>query len=397
MKKLKLLLFTCIIFAMGLFCGCGPRTIDLNKYVKADLSGYNTIGTIRCEWDKEALRKDFDGKLKFNSDTNKEAALMEAFGEDPINYIDNYAKFRFTATDNLSNGDKVYLQWKCEDEKFEKIFNCKLKYSEMEFEVDGLEEIETFDPFQYLEVKEEGIAPFGEVSLTVNHEKEFMQFIDFNVYDTNDKKEILSHEVWHKISHIKNGDTYYIMASLSCSTEQFAKKYGMIPSPLVKEKTVTDLQTYCDSESEIPDEFVKQLSDRGEEIVRNYINSNWSKPENLKKLTCIGNYYLYPKNPPSFPENKIYLMYKIEALNPEPEQIVEFYYYVEFENLTESPSGEFFVDMNTYTEPEDAGWFTSGDTFKVGDYTYKGFTSLDAFKENVILSSGYIYRQNITE
>lgn len=74
--------------------------------------------------------------------------------------------------------------------------------------------------------------------------------------------------------------------------------------------------------------------------------------------------------------NYLYLIYKISATNPDPEETIEYYYYVRYDNIMFLPDGTCSVDIDNCTTPM-GGWF-SPESFQVGNYTYSGYESLES-------------------
>ena len=70
------------------------------------------------------------------------------------------------------------------------------------------------------------------------------------------------------------------------------------------------------------------------------------------------------------------MIYKISATNPDPEETIEYYYYVRYDNIMFLPDGTCSVDIDDCTTPM-GGWF-SPESFQVGNYTYSGYESLES-------------------
>jgi len=237
MKKTKKLFVSCILGLMLLsMVGCNKdekkeekvatdsKTIDLNKYVSVEFSGYNTMGEAEATFDSDAFAKDYKDKIKVKVKDGKGSDMemnMELnLGSEPYNVLRIYcAKFDADKTSELSNGDVVKIVWDCDDEKAKEYFGYKLKYSDIEYKVEGLKELESFDPFEHVKVEITGIAPDGSVTITPDLDVKEMQYINFSV----DKQYGLS-----------NDDVVVVTASVD-NMDEFANKFNSVPNPVSKE------------------------------------------------------------------------------------------------------------------------------------------------------------------
>lgn len=95
-------------------------------------------------------------------------------------------------------------------------------------------------------------------------------------------------------------------------------------------------------------------------------------------------------------ENYLYLIYKITATNPDPEETIE-YYYINYEDIEIQPDGTCSVGINAY-KAQDTGWFAM-EIFNVGAYTYVGYESLETLKQNKVTErvNDYEYTSSVQE
>lgn len=394
MKKIKgLLLLGMIAVAMFALTGCGKTTVNLNKYITIRCEGYDSLGTASFTFDYEAFQKDYSGKIKLNSKDNSEMKLLVLMSGESSEelLLDMCVSQSLDQAKNLSNGDTITLKWNCEDEMASEYFNCKLNYSDITYTVSGLTEVEKFNPFDYVEVSFSETEPYIHATITPNYDQQEMQYIRF----TADKED-----------HLCNGDTITITASISGSVDTFVENYGVVISETERTYTVEDMPHYATDVAEIPADIMDAMSAKGEEVFRAYVASNWSKPENLISVTYIGNYFLSSKpletevwgrNKTFWTENYLYLIYKITATNPDPEETIEFYYYINYADIEIQPDGTCSVDINAYTAP-DTGWFAT-ETFKVGNYTYVGYANLETLKQKKVTEriNDYEYTSSVQE
>ena len=225
--------------------GCGSTTVDLNEYISVDISGYDSMGQANIRFDKDAFEEDFGDKIeaKINKQGGDAAkmSLELQFGEEPYEVMLNYcADYRLEKPDNLSNGDVVKLVWECETENAKEFFNCNLKYSDMEFKVEGLKELKTFNPFDYVAVEIEGVSPKGYASLVVDSSPEEMQYITFIADKLND----LSNKYLNKwtIDRLGNTDQSIIRMAI------YELLYTNTPGIVVINEAVELAKSYSDDD-----------------------------------------------------------------------------------------------------------------------------------------------------
>jgi len=53
--------------AMFMFTGCGSTTVDLNKYMTIEVTGYDSRGTAKYTFDRKSFIEDYSDKIKINS------------------------------------------------------------------------------------------------------------------------------------------------------------------------------------------------------------------------------------------------------------------------------------------------------------------------------------------
>ena len=182
MKKMKgIMILAIMLVTMFGLTGCGKTTVNLNEYVTINVEGYDSMGTASYEFDYDAFENDYSGKIKFNSkngnDYSKLGLLMGATTEEML--LDVCVSQKLDKTSGLSNGDKVILKWDCEDVMAEEYFNATLKYSDIEYTVSDLEEVESFNPFDYVTVSFSGISPKGTVTINPDYNQSEIQYVTF--------------------------------------------------------------------------------------------------------------------------------------------------------------------------------------------------------------------------
>ena len=369
-----------LIVSLCVLLGTG-KSIDMNKYVTTEVSGYDGYGTARVAIDWDAVEEKYGNKLSFTGEAGK------AFGGlvnlmSPMDALQDCVRIDVENNSGLSNGDTVSYTWKI-NEDIAKMLKCKIKCKDDSFKVSDLEKAETFDAFNELEVKFTGIAPEGKVQF--NYTGSELRSSDFHC----DKSQELS-----------NGDI--ITISLNDSQVSFwAEQLGKVPESLKKQYTVEGLSSYVTKSSEIDEaslaEMQKQASDK-------YISrtASWGESETLESLSYLGNYLLTAKNGEG---NYLYLVYKAEIRNyyadsrQTYDQVNELYWYARFEDLLVNEDGTVEVDLLDCVTPIKSVMFdTSGGQGAWSKrWSYYGYDSLDALYAAVVTSNldSYNYEDNI--
>ena len=190
------------------------KTVDLNKYLTVEYESYNTVGKASVSFNIDKLVEDYSHKIKEKkaSEYLSNSELREMFSYIYSGNLDKDSK--------LSNGDIITFSWDISsvdaiDIKEE--YNCKIKFEDAQFTVEGLEELQTFDPFEDIEVTFSGISPDG--SININNIK--YQELDISC---------------NKNEQLSNGDSVTITINdpYNDITDYFIENYGMIPSTLSK-------------------------------------------------------------------------------------------------------------------------------------------------------------------
>lgn len=387
-KKTMLLLVTIIGLMLFGIVGCNKGskssdksvTIDLNKYMSVNVTGYNSMGTAEVSFDYDAFEKDYKDKIKAktNNGNDEEINLELKLGTKPMSVFNNYCVgYEADKTSELSNGDVIKITWNCDDESAKSYFGCKLKYSDIEYKVEGLEEIATFDSFEYVKVEFEGAAPYGKVNIKADTEKKEMQYVEFSV----DKEYDLS-----------NGDKVVVTANVK-NIDRFIEEFNAIPNPSSKEYTVEGLPTYAKSMSDFSEDAFNEIKSKAEEIYK----AKWQKLEGnmdgLKNLTYVGNYFLTKKEENGILNaNQIYMLYKVDA---EFEgKTYPHYIFIKFVDVAINAEGNCEADFNNYEEVSNR-YKPTGDW----GFYYFGYGTLDDLFNDTVgkVTNSYLYDKNITE
>ncbi len=296
------------------------KTVNLDKYVIVEYDGYDGSGRATVSLDKRKFINDNE-KLKVNvSKLRKYAALTDLDGVlDSLDYgysadisdiiASQGASVLYSCVngageldkyDQLSNGDEIVYTWDIEEESvIEDLLNCKLKYSDQTFVVDGLEKVETFDPFENIELVYSGMAPDGRLEID-GTQSGYSQ----GLYYSADKYDGLS-----------NGDVVTITVTHDYSDSEYVNNYGRLPDPLTKTYTVDGLAAYITTSSEIDDDLIEMMQRQAEDVITSNIASNYNydyydnQSLDLDSLEYLGYYFLTPKNG-SMSSSRVYVVYE---------------------------------------------------------------------------------------
>lgn len=350
-------------------------TIDLNKYVIAEYSGYDTVGNAMIRLDTKQLEADYAKKVKLTSKAKQryQFDLMfydtDEFDEVAIDLLlDNCISYKTENSSELSNGDTVSLHWKCNEKEASELFKVKLKYSDMSFVVEGLEIPEQYDPFSSYSVTFEGISPLGTATL----EDENNQNFDYGIYLDLDKRR-----------ELKNGDVVTVRVPDGYEKNSIAR-YGITLTQTEQQVVVEGLDEYVTSASSIPDSLMQEIISDAERVFRDDSKDTYSFFHiDIEELTYAGNYFLnikdYSTVGPFNSSNYLCVLLKLTAVinGEEKTETVEYYYMVAYSDLIKKADGSIEVDLNDSNH-----WVNEGiriDDSELAMFTIglQGYRSLD--------------------
>ena len=280
-----------VVIAAGLLISRARRTIDLNKYVTFETTGYNGYGNVYPQIDWEKIQKKYDSRLKFTKE------FEEQYGKNtdsisPVAVLQSYVSVEMKSDSNLSNKDKVKYNWNV-NKDYAKYVKCNLKYKNKTYKVKGLEEVKKFDAFKDLEVSFNGISPGGAVSF--DYTGSDLTSADFQTDASN--------------GTLANGDKIKVYLDKSMA-DSYAANIGKLPEKWEKEYTVKGLWYYITSASDIDDDTMQQMKDRAEQEYNDHVESSWVDSESLESLTYMGDYLLEPVVGNG---NELYLIYHVKV------------------------------------------------------------------------------------
>lgn len=402
-KKLLMLIGAA---AMVIFAGgCGKReVIDLNKYVQVEYEGFDSIGTAVASFDTKALKRDVMNNLELTKagvksyDFLVEEAEENGFSSDTPELLVSCLDGGLDKADNLSNGDTITYKWDIDEEKIENLFKCNIVFSDIEFEVESLEEVKTVDLFEKIDLAFSGTSP----KVNVNTKGSCgYRGINFDIVPDN-------------TYGLKNGDTIKLVVSGDASEVEsyLLEKYHVRPESLEKEYTVEGLSSYVMSISELSKETMDKMKEVAEGKIDSYA-APWENKNNIRLLgkEFIGTYVRTAKEGKGGDANTITLVYRCDiALHFKNqhsegyfERIVSFYYPVTFKNVTILPDGTESVNLQDY-DISTNGFRVQEETDKSvwrneNAFDFTGYEDLDSLFNKFITEKleQYDYEDNVKD
>lgn len=339
----------------AILVGCGKPTIDLSPYVTINVDGYNSCGTAEIEGDSYGMCAEFESQLSksnVSSDTIRGILTKNLDGS-------------LDKQDHLSNGDVITFTWDADKvNTVSEQLNVNLKADPVSITVEGLEEPEDFDPFDYLKFSVSGVAPSG-----VAASDESSDLPVSGVYFSQDKYQNLS-----------NGDQVIVTFGRDTYMEDCLEQ-GYRPTAHEKTVTVEGLDFYPEKIEDIPQAAIDEMDAYAQEHFKSYVSSNWvNKGENLRSVELVGNYLLNKKDKSNLFDipNYLYFIYKIRCLNPETNSEMEYYYYSTFRSITVNADGSYDVNLSFMHYPD------KSTIFKTGKFGWIGFQDLDSLYTKLI-------------
>lgn len=232
------------------------NTINLNKYITIESSGYNGYGSVYATIDWDAIEKKYGSKVSFTSDAKKEYGGFLSWTT-PIEVLQSDVDVEFDRdTRHLSNGDQLEYTIDVDDE-IAKYLKCKLKYKAGSYTVSDLEEVDTFDAFADLDVEFSGISPDGKANL--NYTGTLMHSYDFSC---------------DKTSGLSNGDVVTVTIDEDTAAS-YVQSIGQIPAEFEKTYTVEGLESYLMHTSEIDEATLQSMQAQASDVYKAYAANDW--------------------------------------------------------------------------------------------------------------------------
>ena len=368
------------------------KKINLNDYITITAEGYDGFGTVSYEFDSQKFLDKYGDSIKLKKKADSADKLVVALYSSPAKaLIGEMVHGQFDKKSELSNGDTVVFSWDCDDEKVKELFGYKLKYKDITYKVNDLEEVSTFDPFEGVSLDYYGISPMGNASVVVDSADSRVNSINF---------------VLDKSYDLKNGDVVKVSMSEAMSQVQptyYIERYGAMPLVTEKEFVVEGLGFYVSKEEDIPSELHDKMKSQAEDVIKAQVAQNWSQEATLNTLEYVGNYFLTAKEGSSYnTQNIVYYVFKLNASIVSSERKIDdnftYYTYVRFENVLQMGDGTGSVSLadgrlcsETFRKEYPGGWFGY-------NYTIRGYEDLDTMFNQCVTTQidKYAYTNSVT-
>lgn len=356
------------------------KTVDLNDYLIVEYEGYNGYGHVTYEFDEDQFEADYGDKIKFKNSAAQTWGV--ASGAELVEYsVDG----EFDVTSELSNDDEITFTWDV-DKSVLASCNLTFKYEDKTYTVSGLEEIPTVDPFSYIDVEFEGVAPDGYADIVaVDGTDGLLSEYDFSL---------------DKSSGLSEGDV--VTVTFSYSADECISYFEMAPTETTKEYTVTGLKSYVTSDDQITAEALESMVAQGNDAIK-ASTGNWNSEFTFIGSEYVGYYFATAKFDTEYTQNELYLVYKISANYTDDKNNIDtdFYYVIGYENLMVDSEGVIDVDLSEYTNYYDYYGVEFEYKGSWGTYTghYNGYATIADFESNELttISDRYTYVSNISD
>lgn len=361
------------------------RTINLNKYMTVEATGYDGFGHVTATIDWDAIEDKYGDRMEFTKKAKREYGGWVNLVT-PVEALEESVDVEIDKKDKLSNGDEIKYTIEL-DEDVEEYFNCKIKYKEGTFKVKDLEKVDTFDAFANLEVSFDGVGPNGTVNL--NYKGSELSISDFNVEPS---------------TGLSNGDKVVISIDES-NIETMAQSIGKIPADASKKYKVKGLKSYLQKASDLSKETLESMKKQGDDTYRAYVASDWDEGATLDSFEYIGTYLLTAKSDDIWgSHNKLYVVFKATAdTNYETYHQKNYaYWYLEYDDVLVDEKGNSDIDITNYR--------TGYNSFKVDTgissgwwstkyWYFDGYATLNDLYKEVVTSQAekYNHDDNVTD
>lgn len=234
-KKVNVFLMAAVMVL--LLAGCGKQKVDLSEYVNVTYNGLNSKGTAAVDIDFDAMENFLIDEKADDKDNLQR--LLE---------LGSSISCELDKAEDLSNGDKVVVSIKWDDEIAEK-YNLAFSGKTKEFEVTGLEEGKVIDLFQDISLEYSEISPNAKVTVCNTSKDSFVSGIRFTV---------------EKSSGIANGDEIKVTASVSATD---AEKEGYIIEETEKVFIAEGIDEYATEYAQIDAETLEKIKAQSTDLI----------------------------------------------------------------------------------------------------------------------------------
>lgn len=234
-KKANVFLIAAVMVL--LLAGCGKQKVDLSEYVNVTYTGLNSKGTATVDIDFDAMENFLIDEKADDKDNLQR--LLE---------LGSSISCELDKAEDLSNGDKVVVSIKWDDEIAEK-YNLAFSGKTKEFEVTGLEEGKVIDLFQDISLEYSGISPNANVTVCNTSKDSYVSGINFTV---------------EKSYEIANGDEIRVTADVNTAD---AEEKGYIIEEKEKVFTAEGIDEYAAEYAQIDEATLEKIKTQAADLI----------------------------------------------------------------------------------------------------------------------------------
>ncbi len=288
----------------------------------------------------------------------------------------NDIKFVSDKTSELKNGDVVKVEVRATGwydlNGTLKEQGYKTDVYSKEYTVSGLEELDTYDPYEDIELVYDGISGEASVKVEIGDSKE-VQYFSYR---------------FDKDYGLSNGDEIELTATVTNEAE-FMEEFKLIPGKEPKKYTVSGLSHYLEKEDVLDDEGLKTMQEAAEDAL--FSDSSSWRNFDLDELNYLG-YITYIKKDSGYGKrNFVDLMYELDMkYKSDSKDHVKAYTVVRFYEIVVTDEGAWKADISNYSDLLDDRNFKyehkaeDADGNEYETWTLSGFEDLDGMKKQII-------------
>lgn len=365
--------------AMVLGLSACNKSANLNDYVSVEFDGYDGYGEAKVIFDTNQFEEDF-GQMKFKG---KDADDYREFYDSAAECIaKEFIDVETKRDEGLSNGDKVSLEWDCDEEAIKELTGYSVKYESTEVEVEGLEDVPEFDAFEDLKIEFSGVDPNGKAVIVTDSLSGGAKELEFEL---------------SKDKGLSNGDV--VTVKIANETSRKKEKYfielcGALPKEMEKQYTVEGLDTYVTDLKQISSNTLFDMDMQARVLMERHVLDTWTAEEQLESMTLLGNYFLTEKGEGNLVKNALFFVYKMKVVNTEFPDGYEYYYYTYYPNVAVKSNGAVAFNEESGVMPygELTSWGdVTGEAFKTEQFWYLGYQDLESLYDTWVTGSASEY------
>ena len=346
--------------------------IALSNYISADFSGVDGYGTINAYLDYDALQKDIWKAMGHEETDMTDAKVQKDLAQ--VYQFTGQLYSTISQKDGLKNGDKVKVSIDVPQEIPDELC-INITDSEKEFTVEGLQEVQMFDPFEGIEVTFHGMSPFVKAEFNRIKQDDLYYYVDFTL---------------DKTSGLAAGDTVTVTASYN---EEYLREMGYGVSTDSKTYTVTSEGAYILKAEQLNQTIIDELNARALQFQKEQA-AGWISAAKLEDMSYIGHAFIADEDfDPDYNTNSnmLLLVYNVYISTDDGPMIV--YEWFGYSNITEDASGTQYTMTET---PVQVGDMNVDSRVWTANQRYyiAGFGTIDemkAYLDNYFAGDGTVY------